>query len=179
MTTIFLTGFMGSGKSTMAQIIASEFNLRKFDIDELIIQTEGKDLQTIFNEKGEKYYFQKVIDLVKKIEPKDMVVALPSGIIKENKTVNYIKNLGKIFYLEEDCYTVLDRLSNDYKTKPNLEGHFNETDIDRMLKVKDPLYRNLCDATINVVNKSKDQVFMAMLPYLNVWCKTEVFLKIF
>lgn len=179
MTSIFLTGFISSGKSTMANIIASEFNLHLMDIDEMIIKKEGMDLQTLVKEKGEKYYFQKVVDLVKKIEAKDMVVALPTDIVKDLKTVNYLKNIGKVIYLKEDCYTVLNRTEENYKTKPNLEGHFNEPDIERMLKVKDPLYRNLAHATVDVVGKSKDQIFMEMLPYINTWGKAEVFIKIF
>jgi len=53
---IYLTGFMGSGKSTVGSILANTLGYGFVDIDQGIEQAEGKTVSEIFREKGEEYF---------------------------------------------------------------------------------------------------------------------------
>ena len=56
---IFLIGFMGSGKTTIGKKLANKLNIPFFDIDEEVVNDEGKDIPTIFEVEGEDYFRQK------------------------------------------------------------------------------------------------------------------------
>jgi shikimate kinase len=50
---IFITGFMGSGKSTIGPLLASALGVRFIDLDTVIEEKEGMAIPRIFMEKGE------------------------------------------------------------------------------------------------------------------------------
>ena len=68
MNHIFLTGFMGAGKSTVGRILADILNQDFIDLDDLIVQSEGVSIKSIFSNEGEQYFLEKnrliLLDLV-------------------------------------------------------------------------------------------------------------------
>ena len=53
---ISLTGFMGSGKSTIGKILAKKLGFTFIDLDRVIELAEGKEIKDIFKFKGERYF---------------------------------------------------------------------------------------------------------------------------
>lgn len=53
---IALVGFMGTGKSSVARLVALELDYKFLDTDKLIEQQEGMDIPQIFNRYGEEYF---------------------------------------------------------------------------------------------------------------------------
>lgn len=53
---IFLIGMMGSGKSTIGQLLSEELGLSYFDTDDIISSLEGKSIAEIFEHQGENYF---------------------------------------------------------------------------------------------------------------------------
>ncbi|MDT6981424.1 shikimate kinase [Levilactobacillus zymae] len=53
-----LIGFMGSGKTTVGQLLAAELGTHHADLDDMIVQRAGKTISTIFAERGEAYFRQ-------------------------------------------------------------------------------------------------------------------------
>ena len=50
---IYLVGFSGSGKSTIAMRLAERLDCKSCDLDDLIVERSGKSILQIFNEEGE------------------------------------------------------------------------------------------------------------------------------
>jgi len=50
---IFLVGFMGSGKSTVARTLAARLGWEAIDTDRLVAEREGRSIERIFRESGE------------------------------------------------------------------------------------------------------------------------------
>ena len=76
---IFL-GMMGSGKSSIGHLVSKKLNLNFFDIDNLIENSEGLDISSIFKEKGEAY-FRKLEEKItlKTLKSKNSVISLGGG----------------------------------------------------------------------------------------------------
>ena len=53
-TPLILIGFMGTGKTTLGKYIAQNNQLSFVDLDEFIVQQEGKTIPEIFEQLGEK-----------------------------------------------------------------------------------------------------------------------------
>lgn len=56
MSKIILSGYMASGKTTIARLLASAMGVKYYDLDDIIEKTEGKTITEIFSEKGEIYF---------------------------------------------------------------------------------------------------------------------------
>ena len=64
---VFLIGFMGCGKSTMARFLASDLGRDLIEMDEQIEKEAGMTINEIFKEKGEEYFRDLESQLVKRI----------------------------------------------------------------------------------------------------------------
>ena len=53
---LFLIGFMGAGKSTVAQCLQQMFHMEMIEMDQVIAQREGCSIPEIFQSKGEAYF---------------------------------------------------------------------------------------------------------------------------
>jgi len=53
---VFLTGFMGCGKSTLGPLVADILNLQYADLDDAIEVSAGRDIATIFEQDGEAFF---------------------------------------------------------------------------------------------------------------------------
>ena len=53
---IYLTGFMGTGKSTILNCLHQLCGLRKIEMDEQIVQEQGMSIPDIFAQKGEETF---------------------------------------------------------------------------------------------------------------------------
>jgi shikimate kinase len=98
---VYLTGFMGCGKSTIGPILANTIGYDFVDVDKKIEQVEGRSISQIFAEKGEKHFR----DLERKILVE--VSALPRTVISlGGGTMTIAENLelvlatGLVVYLK-------------------------------------------------------------------------------
>ena len=58
MRTIFLTGFMGSGKTTIGTMLGEKLRIPAYDMDQLIVQKAGKSINEIYDDDGESIFRQ-------------------------------------------------------------------------------------------------------------------------
>ena len=113
---LLLTGFMGSGKSTVGLQLSQAMvdNLPFIDLDALIAEEEGEDISTIFASSGEKQFRtlekQALIKLLKTNGP--AVIATGGGALVEPDTASVIQEKGAlVVYLNVTLETALQRLA--------------------------------------------------------------------
>ena len=88
---IFLIGMMGSGKTSVGELLSKSLNLKFVDIDQVIQKEEGETINGIFKKNGEAYFREIESITLKKI--KDYaIVSCGGGIIKKEATI-HISNL--------------------------------------------------------------------------------------
>lgn len=121
---IVLIGMPGSGKSTVGKALAELLGREFIDTDQEIVNREGKDIPTIFKERGEEYFraFEKqVIKDVGKLTGK--VIATGGGVIKDKENYFPLKSNGKIFWVKRDIESLVTDgrpLSKDLQTVKKL-----------------------------------------------------------
>lgn len=112
---VYLTGFMGSGKSTIGPILANTIGYEFVDVDKQIETNERRVVNEIFSTDGEKYFReveQGVLDDVSKL--RWVVVSLGGGTVTRAENLQLVKNSGVLIYLKADPIQILQRLR--YKT---------------------------------------------------------------
>jgi shikimate kinase len=108
---IYLTGFMGSGKTTIAPILANTIGYTHIDIDEEIENITGKKIADIFTNLGEMFFR----DIERKLltaasKSAECVVSLGGGTIANDENISIVKSTGLLVYLKADIDEIVKRL---------------------------------------------------------------------
>ena len=108
---IYLTGFMGSGKSTIAPILANTLGYNYLDIDLEIEKAAGKTVSEIFLESGEDYFRDIERKLLQEVSRQEgCVVSLGGGTIANEGNLKLVKSSGVLIYLKIEPDQILQRM---------------------------------------------------------------------
>ena len=112
----YLTGFTGSGKTTLGLLLAEFLNRDFVDLDLLIESRFSKPVAVVFYEQGEETYRNIEAELLAEIATKtNQVVALGAGTITNAKNMEIIESTGVLIYLETSVQEVYNRISRSEK----------------------------------------------------------------
>lgn len=155
---IFLIGFMGSGKSTIARMLAKETGKELIEMDETIEAESGCAINQIFEEHGEAYFRDLESHLVGRIAGRGGAVVSCGGgvVLREENVLNMRKN-GKIIYLCATPETIFKRVCHS-TNRPLLNGNMNVEYIGELMRKRLPIYEKAADVVIDVNNKEKSDV---------------------
>ncbi len=119
---IFITGFMGSGKTTVGKVLAKKLNRKFIDLDEAIEDFMDKKIYEIIEKFGEDY-FRKIENqqLALACKEKETVIALGGGSLIAPKNQYQIRRSGSLVHLWANESTLMSRLENT-NTRPLLKS---------------------------------------------------------
>lgn len=99
---VCLTGFMGSGKSTTARLLASQLGWMNVDLDKRITEAAGLSIPEIFGRMGEPEFrrieHEQLARVVAESEesPKPRVVSLGGGTIAQPQNLALLRERGAV-----------------------------------------------------------------------------------
>ena len=135
---VFL-GMMGSGKSSIGNLVSKKLNLSFIDIDNLITEETGMSIPKIFNEKGEGYFrnIEEKITL-KALKNIKSVISLGGGGFINSKIKKEVLAKHFSFWLNLDESILLKRIKGS-KKRPLV---FKSTDqeIKYLIKKRSKIY---------------------------------------
>ncbi len=119
---ISLTGFMGVGKSTIADKLSSHLYCKYLDLDRYIETLEGKRVEELFHELGEQSFRdieERALErFISQNREKLIVLSLGGGALISQKNCELIKRETKCIYLRADIETLTRRLIKSRKSRP-------------------------------------------------------------
>ena len=111
---IYLVGFMGAGKSTVARALGSRLRWRVEDIDMLIEMREHRAVVDIFTQHCEPYFRQVEREVLRELLPiRHAVVATGGGTFADPINRTAINTDGASIWLDISFGSVVDRLPQD------------------------------------------------------------------
>ncbi len=138
---IVLTGFMGSGKSTVGPLVAQRLGWRFVDVDDVIVDETGISITEYFARHGEAAFRELERSTVARLITEDaLILALGGGAIEHPDTRNLLRtNPGTLLiHLEVELATTLARCQGTEDIRPVLADQANlASRYERRL----PLYR--------------------------------------
>ena len=113
---IYLVGMMGSGKTTVGELLAKEMGYKFFDTDSLITQIAGKSIPDIFAEDGEPAFRVLESQVLGEISSYTrLVVATGGGIVIDPQNWSYLHQ-GLVIWLDVPISILVARLQSDIST---------------------------------------------------------------
>ena len=163
MKKIILLGYMGCGKSTIANELAKRIHIPFVDLDKKIEEKENLSISSIFEKHGEIYFrkleHQVFTELLN--SPEILIIGLGGGTPCYANNHELLKEEGVIsIYLRASIDTLFDRLSPN-KSKRPLIANKNDSEIKEFIAMhlfERSFYYNQAQYKVTVDDKSIDSV---------------------
>ena len=165
MENLYLIGFMGSGKSTVAKVFQDEYHMTLVEMDAEIVKQENREISEIFAREGEEYFRDLETALVKKIQigknnlvlalvlVGNQVVSCGGGAVLRNENIAMMKASGKLVLLRAKAETILERVKGN-SDRPLLNGNMNVEYIAGLMEKRRAIYEAAADLVIDTDGKS-------------------------
>jgi shikimate kinase len=111
---VYLVGFMGAGKSTVARALGKRLDWKVEDIDARIERAERRDIPSIFRDQGEPYFRAREREaLVGLLAERGAVIASGGGTFSDASNRELMLRDGAVIWLDAPFETVLQRVPVD------------------------------------------------------------------
>lgn len=158
MSHVFLIGFMGAGKSTVAELVAHRSGWPCIDLDHVVESADGRTIARIFAEDGESAFRQRESDALASLaDAPRSVVACGGGVVTRDENRALLKRLGRVVYLRVTAEEMLARVGED-PGRPLLAGGGAVLAATTLLDARESLYSAIADFVVNTVGRTPDVV---------------------
>ena len=163
---VFLIGMMGSGKTSVGNLLAKKLQVPLIDIDKEIEKDEKLSIKEIFEKKGENY-FREIESKYLLRKRKLAVVSCGGGIILNKKNREFLRASGYTIYLKSSIPTLEKRLLNENGRPLLSNDNLKETLINIYSKRK-TLYTSSANTTIITDRRSVKEVCELIIKKLKI-----------
>jgi shikimate kinase len=159
---VFLIGYRGTGKTTVARELAGRLGFGDVDADDVIEERAGKTIARIFAEDGEDVFrdFEaQAVDTLSR--ERRMVVGLGGGVVLREESRRAICDAGPVVWLTASVDTILARLAADAGTaerRPRLTSVGGREEIEALVALRTPLYRECATLIVDTDGKNAAEV---------------------
>jgi shikimate kinase len=137
---LYLTGFMGTGKSVIGARVAAQLNLPFLDSDHVIESSEGLSIPRIFEVHGESYFRELEKQFVEHEQPSHgSVISCGGGLITNPALLERIQSMGVVFVLWASIDTIFRRIASD-PNRPLLQAPNPRERIEALLAQRESIY---------------------------------------
>jgi len=152
-TNIILTGFMGTGKSTLGRLLAQKLGYRFVDTDQLIEEQIGQSISELFLQQGEEAFRKLEAKRVKGLATQsELVIATGGGLVLNPDNVAALSRTGRIFCLTATPEEILERISRQQHIRPLLQDPDPLDRIKELLEQRAPSYQKFPQISTSKIN---------------------------
>ena len=108
---IYIVGFSGTGKTSVAQVLSKRLGWKFVDTDQLVTDSAGRSIPEIFAENGEQYFRKLERETLALVSAKELqVISTGGGAPMDENNRRIMENTGLIICLEAKPETIHKRL---------------------------------------------------------------------
>ncbi len=164
---VILTGFMGTGKTSLGKMLATKLGRPFVDIDKKIEDETHLSIPKIFERFGEEHFRELERAAVKELsERRGLVIATGGGTIKDAENLRLLKNSGVMICLTTEPEEIFNRTARRGE-RPVLDGGGDErlATIKKLLAERQKFYER-ADYTVDTTEWSPIQIVDDICRYL-------------
>ncbi|MFD1319198.1 shikimate kinase [Loigolactobacillus zhaoyuanensis] len=157
MLDVILVGFMGTGKTTVGEVLAANFKRPQIDLDDEIITTAGKSIKQIFADSGEVAFRQLETQVLKQAFTKNGILSTGGGVVESAANRELLRQTAiPVIYLQTEPAAIFQRLKSD-DGRP-LVQQLGEVGLRKLWQRRVPLYQQVATHTITTDTRTPQQV---------------------
>ena len=166
MRTVILTGFMGTGKSSVGRVLARMTGLTYVDLDALIVAQAGKSINEIFAEQGEAAFRAlESVMLQNLCRQQGIILSTGGGAVLSSVNRAVMKAEGMVINLTAPVPVIRERLRHA-TNRPLLQDGAASDNIERMLGEREACYAE-ADIRIDTAGKKIEDIAAEIMQYLS------------
>ena len=162
---LILVGPMGAGKTTIGRALAQELKLPFKDIDHIVVENTGADIPWIFDVEGEEGFRKRESHaLIEAFKGEPSVIATGGGIVTQEANRQLLRRIGGVVFLYTSVKQQVHRTAKD-KNRPLLQQENPEKVLKDLMVIREPLYREVSDFTVETDSNKPRVVINAIVEY--------------
>ncbi|MCL4113137.1 UNVERIFIED_CONTAM: hypothetical protein GTU68_061601 [Idotea baltica] len=159
---VTLIGYRGSGKSTVAPILARQLDCKWIDADVEIERRADRTIQQIFESGGESEFrtLERVL-MQELLSGPPLIIAAGGGAILNQATRTDMQDAGPVVWLTASDDELAKRISTDPTTgerRPSLTGQNVEDEVAAVMKIRKPIYSQTATLQIATEGQTAEQI---------------------
>ncbi|MFK8113527.1 MAG: shikimate kinase [Rubripirellula sp.] len=166
-THLYLTGYRGTGKTSVGVLLAKALNRPIIDSDQVVSANTGKSIREIFGVGGEAMFRDLETEALQTVSQAEAsIISLGGGAVIRDENRKIIQATGECYWLDADPETIAARLQGDAATaeqRPALTSLPGLAEIRELMTQRRELYHSVADHRIDTSGKSIAEVAQAIL----------------
>jgi shikimate kinase len=167
---VTLIGYRGTGKTTIAPLLARRIGVDWIDADAEIERRAQRTIRRIFEEQGEPAFRKLESQLMAELLARQgLVIAAGGGAILDPETGKRMCAAGPAVWLRARIETIERQIAADPATadrRPPLTAVGGSKEIEEVLAVREPLYRRYATITVDVDGRAADEIVETIVAQL-------------
>ncbi len=163
---IFLIGFMGAGKSTVANALQEMLGMNYVEMDQLIVEQQKMPISEIFAEYGEDYFRDVESRLLLELQKRSQtIVSCGGGVVVREHNQEIMKTHGRVVLLTARPETVYNRVK-DNTDRPILNQNMSVEYIAALQEKRRALYEAAADIVVATDGKTPEEICLEIIEKL-------------
>ena len=167
---VVLIGYRGTGKSTVASLLAEKLGWDSIDADLYLETQAGRSIREIFELEGESGFREREAAAIGELTARERIVlAAGGGAVLRVENRRAFRRAGLTVWLTASADSIEQRLARDPSSvnrRPALTGLGSAEEIRHLLVEREPLYRECADFIVNTDNRTPGEIVELILNHL-------------
>lgn len=155
---VILIGFMGSGKTTVSQLLGKLQNKPVLDLDQEIVNQAQMSIPEIFAQKGERYFRDLEHQVLKRTITQNGILATGGGAPMRMDNQKLIINSGaQVVFLQMTTASIVQRITAQAGERP-IADHLDVDGLRALQQKRQPVYLHCANLVVQTDNRSPQEI---------------------
>ena len=156
---LVLIGYRGTGKSTVARLLAEQLGMEVVSLDQEVVRHAGCSVPDIVAEHGWPHFRDLESAVTKRFSERDnLIIDAGGGVVLRGENVKHLRHGGKLFWLQASVPVIVARIEGGTDRPALTAGKSFTEEVEEVLRDRTPLYAAAAHYRIDTDALSPDQV---------------------
>jgi shikimate kinase len=156
---LVLIGYRGTGKSTVARLLAKRLGMEVVSLDEEIVRYAGRSIAAIVAEHGWPHFRDLESEITKRVAARDnIIIDAGGGVVLRKENVDHLRRGGKLFWLRASVPVIVERIAGGTERPALTAGRSFTEEVEEVLRERAPLSAAAAHHQVDTDILSPDQV---------------------